>query len=162
MLPIRTILQPTDFSEHSSYAFEFACALARDYGANIVLLHVFPTPVLPTLSGAPLPVSLDVPRAELMESLNNMKPIDPKITIERVLVAGDPAHEIQRVAEVYGADLIVMGTHGRGGLSRFVMGSVAEDVSRHANCPVLTVRTKFGLVRAELSQAAQAEPAAIS
>src|SRR5207344_480349 len=47
MLPIHTILHPTDFTEHAHYAFQMACALARDYGAKIVVLHVYPTPVAP-------------------------------------------------------------------------------------------------------------------
>jgi len=161
MIPIKTILHATDFSEHSSYAFQFACALARDYGAKLVLLHVYPTPVVPTLSGAAIPLTMDVPREELLEMLNEIKADDPAIVIERVLAVGEPAFEIRRMADAYHADLIVMGTHGRGGLSRFVMGSVAEDVCRNANCPVLTVRTNVGVIRAEKNEAAQREPAAM-
>ena len=153
MLPIRTILHPTDFSENSGYAFQFACALARDYGAKLVVLHVFPTPVLFGDSMSALP--LDVPRDELLEMLNKIKPDDPAIAIERLLVVGEPANEIREAAGAHHADLIVIGTHGRGGLSRLVMGSVAEDVSRNANCPVLTVRTALAVNREEPAKTAQ-------
>jgi nucleotide-binding universal stress UspA family protein len=159
MLPIRTILHPTDFSENSGYAFQFACALARDYGAKLVVLHVYPTPVLFGDSMSALP--LDVPRDELLKMLNEIKPDDPAIAIERVLVVGEAAYEIRLAAEAHHANLIVMGTHGRGGLSRLVMGSVAEDVSRNANCPVLTVRSKAGVIREEPAKTAQTEAAAV-
>ena len=159
MLPIRTILHPTDFSENSGYAFQFACALARDYGAKLVVLHVYPTPVLFGDNIGPLP--MEVPRDELLEMLNKIKPDDPAIAIERLLVAGEPANEIREAAGAHRSDLIVMGTHGRGGLSRLAMGSVAEDVSRNANCPVLTVRTKLAVARAEPAKTAQMEPAAV-
>ena len=151
LLSIRTILHATDFSEPSEFAFQFACDLARDYGAVLVILHVYPTPVLPTLNGKVFPLPVDVPRKDLTEMLDAIKPSEPAITVERILVVGAPAYEISRVAEAYHADLIVMGTHGRGGLSRLVMGSVAEDVLRNAQCPVLTVRCK---------QAVRAEPIA--
>ena len=66
MLPIRTILHPTDFTEHANYAFQMACALARDYGAEIVVLHVYPTPAAPAVGGGLFPVPLEVPRGELL------------------------------------------------------------------------------------------------
>ena len=159
MLPIRTILHPTDFSDNSGDAFQFACALARDYGAKLVVLHVHPTPVLFGDSMAALP--LDVPRDELLEMLNKIKPDDPAIAIERRLVDGDAADEIRHAAGARHADLIVMGTHGRGGLSRLLMGSVAENVSRYADCPVLTVRTKLAVALEEPAKIAPMEPAAV-
>ena len=93
MLPIRTILHPTDSSENSRYAFQFACALARDYGTKLVVLHVYPTPVLFGDNIGPLP--MEVPRDELLEMLNKIKPDDPAIAIERLLVVGEPANEIR-------------------------------------------------------------------
>jgi universal stress protein A len=161
MLAIRTILHPTDFSEHSGCAFQLACALAQDYGAKLVVMHVFPTPGLPTIDGSVFPLPLDVPREELLEMLNKLDPGDSAIAIERALVVGEPAFEIQRAARAFQADLIVMGTHGRGGLSRLVMGSVAEDVSRDAVCPVLTVRSKLGIGREEPGETAQRAPVGV-
>ena len=158
MLPIRTILHPTDFSDNSGDAFHFACALARDYGAKLVVLHVHPTPVLFGDSMSALP--LDVPRDELLEMLNKIKPDDPAIAIERLLVVGEPADEIRHAAGARHADLIVMGTHGRGGLSRLVMGSVAENVSRYADCPVLTLRTKLAAVQSREPRVESPRPGA--
>jgi nucleotide-binding universal stress UspA family protein len=157
MLPIHTILHPTDFTEHSTYAFQMACALARDYGAKIVVLHVYPTPVVPVIDAGVYPLSFEVPYEELLANLKDMEPPDPTIVVERVLVEGDPAFEIVRAEENYDADLIVMGTHGRGGLSRVVMGSVAENVTRKAKCPVLTVRTPLGITGSETAKIAQKE-----
>jgi len=157
MLPIHTILHPTDFTEHANNGFQLACALARDYGAKLVILHVVPTPVYPVVYGGYFPVSVEVPRDKLMEQLREIKPPDPAIAVDRALVEGEPAGEILRAAHAYDADLIVMGTHGRGGLSRLVMGSVAEAVSRKADCPVLTVRTKLGILRDEPAEIAEEE-----
>ena len=157
MLPIRTIIHPTDLTENSHYAFQMAFALARDYGANIVLLHVYPTPVYPVADGGALPVVVEVPREKLMKDLEDMTPPDSTVAVGRVLVEGDPAFEILRVANVYDADLIVMGTHGRGGLSRVVMGSVAEAVTRKANCPVLTVRVPLRDSRSSTAKTAPAK-----
>jgi nucleotide-binding universal stress UspA family protein len=155
MLPIRTIIHPTDFTEHSDCAFQMACALARDYSAKLLLLHVYPTPVFPIADGGAFPVVMEMPREELLKDLNKMRPPDAAVSVERVLVEGDPAFEILRAADAYNADLIVMGTHGRGGLSRLVMGSVAEAVSRKSNYPVLTVRMPIREMRSGEAKTAQ-------
>src|SRR5947209_9505674 len=149
MLPIRTILHPTDFSQQAANAFELACALARDYGAKLVVLHVLPTPVVPVIDGGVFPVPMEVPRHRLQQELGALKPREKAVVVERILVEGDPTYEIVRAADSYQADLIAMGTHGRGGLARLVMGSVADAVTRKANCPVLTVRTPVSGMRTE-------------
>jgi nucleotide-binding universal stress UspA family protein len=69
-----------------------------------------------------------------------MRPSDPKVRVRYLLVEGNPAAEILSAAREGNCDLIVMGTHGRTGLNRLLMGSVAEEVVRKAPCPVLTVR----------------------
>ena len=161
MLPIHTVLHPTDFTVHSDYAFQMACALARDYEAKLVILHVHPMPAVPVGNGGLLPVPLDVPRERLHAELQEVSPPDPRIAVERILVEGDPAFEILRAADTLNADLIVMGTHGRGGLSRMLMGSVADTVTRKAGCPVLTVRTPRFNTRTAPAQTAQAEVAEI-
>ena len=117
MLPIHTILHPTDFTEHSNYAFQMACALARDYGARLVVLHAYRTPVVPVVNGAVFPEPLEVPREPLLAKLKDIKPIDPTIAVGRALMEGDPVFEIVRAVEEFDADLIVMGTHGRSGLT---------------------------------------------
>jgi nucleotide-binding universal stress UspA family protein len=160
MLPIHTILHATDFSEQASNAFGLACALARDYGARLIVLHVYPTPVLPTIDGPPIPVSMEFPREETLAELRKIRPADPALAVKHALLVGDPTYEILQAAERFKADLIVMGTHGRGGLSRLVMGSVAEAVGRQANCPVLTVRSKVSDIRPRTAETAQPESVA--
>jgi nucleotide-binding universal stress UspA family protein len=137
MLPVRTILHPTDFSPNSQYALHVAAALARDYDAELIVMHVHAIPV--ALYGeagvAPVPDTRASEAAEL-ESIDI-----PGVRVTHVMTEGEPVGEILRVADERHADLIVMGTHGRRGLTRLVMGSVAELVVRRATCPVLTVRT---------------------
>jgi len=141
MLPIRTILHATDFSAHAAYAFRLTCALARDYGARLVLIHVKP---LPMLAGGDFRtiVPPEPPRVfqELQKELAALRPADRSIPVEHQLREGDAASEIIRLAGECKCDLIVLGTHGRTGLDRLVIGSVAEDVLRKASCPVLAVK----------------------
>jgi nucleotide-binding universal stress UspA family protein len=139
MLALKTILHQTDYSERSESAFQLACSLARDHGARIVLLHVveLPTAVYGA-AGGPTTV-LQVSMDEEKEGLNRIK-VPKDVTVERRLVEGEAAHEILRTAEEVSADLIVLGTHGRTGMSRLLFGSVAEQVLRRAQCPVLTIK----------------------
>jgi nucleotide-binding universal stress UspA family protein len=146
MLPIGTILHPTDFSEQSGYAFQIACALARDHGAGLLVLHIAPVPFLvpPYSEAAALPVDLspyaDGPRKKLDQLASSAAGVRVEC---RLLLGADPVTEIVRAARVDGCGLVVMGTHGRSGLPRALVGSVAEGVVRRAPCPVLTVRTPF-------------------
>lgn len=139
MLRIRTILHPTDFSEPSQAAFDLACALARDYGARLLILHVNPPPPVYAPDGIAMPLPQEEPLA-LQARLAAVRPSDPQIPHEHRLVEGDPAEKILETARNEGVDLIVMGTHGTTGLARLLVGSVAESVLRQAPCPVLTVR----------------------
>jgi nucleotide-binding universal stress UspA family protein len=138
MLPIHKVLHPTDFSEHSRHAFRLACALAHDYSAGLVLLHVH-SPFVAYGDGLVAAIPPDYTE-ELRAQLNKLDPHDPKVVVERRLIEGAPALEILRVARESDCDVIVMGTHGRTGLGRLLMGSVAEEVVRKADCPVLTVK----------------------
>jgi nucleotide-binding universal stress UspA family protein len=140
MLPIKTILHPTDFSKHSDYAFRLACALARDYGARLVVVHVAEPPVPLYGNGLIVPPTATY-NEPLRAKLHELLPRDPKVRVEHEFAEGDAAIEILRLAEETKCNLIVMGTHGRTGLGRLLMGSVAEQVVRKAPCPVLTVKT---------------------
>jgi len=142
MLAIHTILHPTDFSEHSQYAFALACALARDYGARLVVLHVVTVPVVVYGEGV-VPPNPEEVRAKARDQLTRLQVPHGDVRAERQLEDGDAHEATLRVAQEIQADLIVMGTHGRTGLGRLVMGSVAEQVVRKATCPVLTVRRPF-------------------
>jgi nucleotide-binding universal stress UspA family protein len=150
MFPIKTILYPTDFSPPSGCALDMAFALARDHGARLVLLHVLP-PFIATETY--LPPSPQECRDEAWTELRQLYESNPKARELRVATQigeGDPAREILRVAADTDADLIVMGTHGRTGLRRLLMGSVAEQVLRRAPCPVLTVKgAPLGVAPAE-------------
>lgn len=144
MFTLNTILYPSDFSKPSEYALQLACAIARDHKARVVILHVSPIP--PAFVGGEL--MLPVPSADykeqIWESFRELQATEPRIRelrVETKVVEGDPAYEIVSAAKEIGADLVVMGTHGRTGLGRLIMGSVAEQVLRKAPCPVLTVRT---------------------
>jgi nucleotide-binding universal stress UspA family protein len=135
MLAIRTILHPTDFSESAEAAFSVAGMLATAHKARLIVLHVYP---LPISRGEGIDYPSD--QVELWRLLDRYHAPDPDIEVEGRLVQGSPPDEIVRQAEEEGCDLIVMGTQGRTGLARLLMGSVAEKVMRGAHCPVLTVR----------------------
>ena len=140
-MKIRRILHPTDFSERSEHAFRLACALARDHNAPLLVLHVS-SPYVIYGEGVLVEPPPDHTR-ELRAQLEQVRPYDPRVVLEHRLVEGDPATEIIRATREAGCDLIVLGTHGRTGLRRLLMGSVAEEVVRKAHCPVLTVKTPF-------------------
>ena len=160
MLAIRTILHPTDFSGNSALAFRLACALARDYDARLIVLHVAAPPVVVYGEGV-LPIPTEDYLGTLRDKLLEVQPHGPKIKVEHHLIEGEAATEILRAAEEMNADVIFMGTHGRTGLARLVMGSVAEQVVRRAPCPVLTIKPPLPAahVAAEATVAAAADGA---
>jgi universal stress protein A len=137
MAPIHTILHPTDFSERSDAALQLACALARDYGARLVVLHVAVQPAVAYGEGY---ITVDSHFQDMREQLNQLSIPADDIRAERRFETGDPTTEILRVASEIHADLIVVGTHGRTGVGRLLMGSTAEQIVRQAPCPVLTLK----------------------
>jgi nucleotide-binding universal stress UspA family protein len=143
-----TILHPTDFSPSSRPAFNHALALARDEGAELLLVHVLPT-VMPMVGeGYMSPKTFDdlqrSMRAQAQKQLDRLvaKAKTARVRARGLLYEGVAADAIVRAARAKRAKLIVIGTHGRTGLSRLFMGSVAERVVGTAPCPVLTVRGK--------------------
>ena len=147
MTGITRILVPTDFSAASREAFASARALAERFGASLHLVHAFEDPYTTAVFAAemyaPLPPALrDKMVLDIEERLADWFPVADRArfkgTAEAVL--GPAATSIVEYAERLGADLIVMGTHGRGGMAHLLLGSVAERVVRTAPCPVLTVR----------------------
>ncbi|MBI3412140.1 MAG: universal stress protein [Planctomycetes bacterium] len=143
MLAIHSILHPTDFSERSEVAFRLAGALARDYGATLIVMHVAAEPGMVFTEGGMLLPPDDDHLEDMREQLRTLKAAGNDFPVIHRLEEGNPATEILRVARQSDTDLIVMGTHGRRGLKRLLMGSVAEKVLRESPCPVLTVRTPF-------------------
>lgn len=143
MSSIQIILHPTDFSACSEHAFRLACSLARDQKARLIVLHVLERPVIAYggVAMAPPPPPPISEREAARAQLNQIQAPFPGLAIERRLEEGDADTAILQVAEELKSDLIVIGTHGRTGLKRLLMGSVAEKVVRTAKCPVLTVKT---------------------
>jgi nucleotide-binding universal stress UspA family protein len=117
----------------------YATSLARDSGAVLIIAHVEELP-LPYVGGEMYIAQPEYPNPEIRHLLEKVVPPDASIRFEHRLVQGTASEEIVRMADEVGVDLIVMGTHGRTGLSRVLMGSVAELVMRHASCPVLTIK----------------------
>lgn len=141
MSTIQTVLHPTDFSGRSSHALRVACTLARDHEARLILLHVLPEAVLTVDElGTRLVPPSEEQRKAALDQLRSMKPIGQNLDVDCRIAEGAPAATVLRVAGETAADLIVLGTHGRTGLTRLVMGSVAEEVVRKAPCPVLAVK----------------------
>jgi nucleotide-binding universal stress UspA family protein len=141
MITIQTILHPTDFSDHSSYAFELACNLACDYHARLVIMHVTPSPT--AVGHAQLVPTYALHQDELKRQLRQLTVHDKNVRVAHRFEQGDAVTEILRVAQEENASLIVMGTHGRSALAGLLMGRVAEHVLRRATCPVLTVKSRF-------------------
>lgn len=143
-----TILFATDFSKNSRGAFQVACSLARAEATRLIIVHVDePSPVLEQLvAGADLRVPVYVPGEELggldpLEAqLREMFVPSGPLAVEYQVRHGKAADEILHAADETNSDLIVMGTHGRTGFDRLLMGSVAESVMRRARRPSLTVR----------------------
>ena len=135
----KRILFPTDFSHTGDAALKMATALARDCGATLVIAHVEEHPT--AYGGGEFYYGIDEPATrDLRRMLDDIKPTDPDVPYVHRLITGDPANAIARLVENDKIDMIVMGTHGRTGLSRLLMGSVAEAVVRRAKCPVLTYK----------------------
>ncbi len=135
----KKILVATDFSATSDEALVYATSLARDSGATLLITHIEELP-LPYVGGEMYMAQPEYPNPEIRHLLDKVIPPDKSVPYEHKLVQGAASEEIVRIAAEEHADLIVMGTHGRTGLSRVLMGSVAELVMRHASCPVLTIK----------------------
>jgi nucleotide-binding universal stress UspA family protein len=133
------ILYPTDFSTTGRPALEMATSLARDRQAKLLIVHV-EEPPMAYGGGEFYYGALEPDHVELERMLKEVVPADSAVPVEHRLIVGSPAESIVYLAEKENVDLIVMPTHGRTGLARLLMGSVAEEVVRKAKCPVLTVK----------------------
>lgn len=138
MLRIQTILFPTDFSEAAEKALDVARSLARDHQAKLVLVHTVST--LPTVDVYIPDNELETLRTEARGHLNALAARVTDVPVEIQVPFGEPGATIVSLARMLSADLIIMGTNGRSGLTRMLLGSVAEYVLRHAPCPVLTIK----------------------
>ena len=145
MPPIQRILLPTDFSSHAKLAEEQACSQARAHGAELHLLFVAEdaSAVYPDATSQYL-LPLTMADALVSAKAELLKHPDPQwvegLQIVREVREGNPPGQIVRYATEHGIGLIVMGTHGRVGLRKLLMGSTTERVVRNAPCPVTVVR----------------------
>ncbi|HQR06784.1 MAG TPA: universal stress protein [Gemmatales bacterium] len=143
MYHIKTILHPTDETTTFTGAWKLAQLLAGDHGAELVVVHVIP---LPVYAFSEVDVTLQQPLISPDEDLELLKKnyvAEAGIPVRHLVDQGDASTVLERIAQEQQASLIVMGTHGRKGLGRVIMGSVAEHIVRHAKCPVITVKSDW-------------------
>ena len=145
-LELKQILVPIDFSDCSKKALQYALPLAKQHGAALTLAYVMPR--VPYSAGeydavgyAALGIELRSAREEDL-AVFAAQEIRGDVPTKTVVPWGEPTREIVKLAQSLPADLIVISTHGRTGLTHVFLGSVAEHVVRHAPCPVLVVRVR--------------------
>lgn len=144
----KNILVPVDFSEYAEHALDYAVALAARLDAKVHLLHVigipaFGVPELGLAMSATMMESMLKDSTAALDKLASARRAKAPIG-EVMMRTGDARDVIVHTCDEVNADLIVMGTHGRRGVSRALLGSVAESVVRTAPCPVLTIRKEIG------------------
>jgi nucleotide-binding universal stress UspA family protein len=169
---IQKIVVPTDFGPTSEHATKYAWTLASRLGASIALIHVLEDP--PMAAGPFESYPLDLPglREQRYHDAHSkltaiVHELGPDVEVTTAVRVGPTADSITKAAVDYGADLVIMGTHGRSGLSHLVLGSVAEHVIRTASCPVLVVRDSGGVhmhrrLRPELAEFAEVDERVIA
>lgn len=140
-MPAQHILVPIDFSLNADHAFDYALTLARTLQAHLTLVHVIEPLPVGTIETMPYTYlhDLEVKITDLMTAYRD-RVTAAGLQSDFVIVHGVPFHSIIETARTAHVDLIIMGTHGRTGLSHVLLGSVAERVVQHAPCPVLVVR----------------------
>ncbi|GAN32826.1 MAG: universal stress protein [Candidatus Brocadia sp. AMX2] len=144
MINIKNILCPIDYSVYSEMALKYAIEFAEKYLAKLYLIHVLDIRIYDI--NDPDLYNVTIVDAEMINKLRErlLKCVNEdtkgRISVEAVIIQGIPFAEIIKASKEYKIDLIVIGTHGRTGLSHAIMGSVAEKVVRKAPCPVLTIR----------------------
>lgn len=137
------ILIPTDGSETAEFAAEHAIGLAKGIGAKLIAVYVID---VSAFAGIPTEAVWESMKGILEDegrkSLEQIEMLakEANVESETLVVEGSPGDEIVKAAEERGVDLIIMGTAGRTGIDKFLLGSVSEKVVRHASCPVMVVR----------------------
>jgi len=147
MIALKHVLVATDFSEPAEVAVNYGRDLARAYDATLHVIHVIENMLAfygPEIGFAMVDIERNIESAVQrdLDAAISKHAGDPLKVITTVKQGSSVANAITEYAEANAIDLIIVGTHGRGAVSRFLMGSVAERVVRSAPCPVLTVRTQ--------------------
>jgi universal stress protein A len=147
MLTLKTILVPTDFSDASQAALEYAKGLAAAFGCSIHIIHVMEDLLAHAWSAEVYVASMPNLRDEIEKEANERLAAmvtdaeREQFRVATASIPGNPFLEIIRYAKAQQIDLVVIGTHGRGAIAHMLLGSVAEKVVRKSPCPVLTVRS---------------------
>jgi nucleotide-binding universal stress UspA family protein len=144
MAMFQTLVHPTDFDEPSKEAFRVARSLAQALGATVVVFHVVPHPAIVTRDGRVVLDPHNAEPADLWAEYRTLQADTPKVPVQYAVVVGDKAeakHLLEeKIRELGEGVLLVMGSHGRRGISRLLWGSKAEEVVRECPCPVLVVK----------------------
>ena len=140
----QTIIHPTDFDEPSKEAFRVARSLAQALSARVVVFHVVPPPAVVNQDGRVVRDPKIAEPIDLWPEYRRLQADTPKVPVEYVVVVGDKAEAKrilqEKIRQLGEGVLVVMGSHGRTGISRFLWGSKAEEVVRDFVCPVLVVK----------------------
>lgn len=140
----QTIIHPTDFDEPSKEAFHVARGLAQALGARVVVFHLVTPPAILSQDGRVLRDPKDAEPVDLWPEYRTLQADTPKVPVQYAVVVGDRADAKQllnaKIRELGKGVLVVMGSHGRTGISRLLWGSKAEEVMRDVPCPVLVVK----------------------
>ena len=140
----QTIIHPTDFDEPSKEAFRVARSLAQALGARLVVFHVVPPPAVVTQDGRVILNPHNAEPVDLWAEYRTLEAGTPKVPVQYAVVVGDKANAKnlleEKIRELGEGVLLVMGSHGRRGISRLLWGSRAEEVVRDCPCPVLVVK----------------------
>jgi nucleotide-binding universal stress UspA family protein len=145
MLPVKKILAPIAFDASSSDSLDYAIQLANQLGAAVCVLHVYPIPIYgfpdgTLITSAEVAAKLsEVAQMHLDDAVKSRQ--GRGVELSSILLTGNPWEEVVKVAKSEKVDLVVMGTHGRRGMSRALLGSVAERVLRESSVPVLVVHS---------------------
>ena len=135
---LNKIVCPIDFSDFNNAANEYASVLAKSTGARLIYVHVT---VNAEVYGSYAYVAEPPDEGAILEKLKEVKPTVEGVEAEYVVLTGGASEGVVTYVNENDVDLIVMGTHGRTGLGRLLMGSVAEEVVRRASCPVLAIKS---------------------
>jgi len=154
MVQIERILCPVDFYPASERAVEYAVILAENYGAELTLLHVV-APILPSAYGVRVDLkslveALKEESARKLQQLSR-KAESAKVPVECIVRTGEIHQEIKKIVRSARIDFVVMGTHGRRGIERWVLGSVAEQLLRSVKVPLLTIGRREGIEKVPLA-----------
>lgn len=154
----KKILVPTDFSHTGDTALEYAASLAKEQGARLLIVHV---QELPKVYAGDMYYGIAEPSSEeVMSMLRDVKPTDGQVPVEYRLLSGEPAEAVVRLSDEEDVDMIVVGSHGRTGFSRALLGSVAEAIVRKAHCPVVVCKQRIPKHAATASTASSPSTAA--